>query len=81
MVVTVVLISIPGSVGFGGIIGAAVVAGLVAGIGRVGGKNCAALAEIQVHLALEMNRKTEIRAGRKEDQAAARRRLRPRWRD
>jgi hypothetical protein len=67
----VILIGVPSSVRLGRIVGATVVAGLLTGLGRIGGQNRAALAQIQVHLALQMNRKAEIRTRRKNNYTPA----------
>ena len=55
VVVSVVLISLPRSVGFGGIVSAAVVAGGVAGLGRLGREHGCALVEMEVDVVLEMD--------------------------
>ena len=72
VVVAVVLVGVPGGFGLGRVVGAAVVAGGVAGLGRVGGEDGRALFEMEMHVALETDGEAEIDACRKENQAAAR---------
>ena len=71
VVVAEVLIRRPRIVGLGCIIGAAVVTGAFAGLGRVRRLNCAAAREIQIDMRLEVDGEAHVRARRKHKRAAA----------
>ncbi len=60
MIMAVVLIGIPLGIWLGGIICAAVVAGLLARQGRIGREDGASLVKNEVDLALQVDGKTEI---------------------
>src|SRR5690348_16688253 len=68
----IVLVSLPGSVGLGGIINATVVSGLLAWQRRVGGDNRAALKQLKMHRTLQVDRKAQVCSGGKYDNATAR---------
>jgi len=71
VVVAVVLEGFPWVVGFGRVIGSAVVAGGLAGERGVCGEDSGALREVEVDVAFEMDGETEPCACREEDCAAA----------
>ncbi len=63
VIVAVVLVGVPRGVGFGGVVGAAELAGGLAGQGRVGGEEDGALAEEEVDVAFEPDGEAEVGAG------------------
>ena len=63
MVVAVVLEGVVGGLGLGWVVGSAVVAGGLAGEGRVGGDDGCALDEVQLDVALEADGEAEVVAG------------------
>jgi hypothetical protein len=76
VVMAVILIGVPLGLGLGGIVDAAVVAGRLAGLGRVGGHDGAALLQMQVDMALQADGKAKVASRREENHSAARGRRR-----
>ena len=72
MIVAVVLVGVPGGVGFGRVVGAAVVAGGCAGQRRVCGEDGRALREVKRDVALETNGEAEPCSGGEQNCAATR---------
>ena len=70
MIVAVVLVGVPCGVGFGRIVGAAVVAGGCAGQRRVGREDGRALRKIERDVTLEPNGEAEPGSGGEENRAA-----------
>src|SRR5690242_3501521 len=62
MVVPEILIGLPRSIWLRRVVGAAAIARCLALLGRVGGKNRAALRKIQVHVARKMDREAHVSA-------------------
>ncbi len=67
----VILVRIPRSLGFGRIVGAAVISGLLARQRRVRCNNRAALQQVQLNLALQVNGEAQVRPRRKHNHPAA----------
>src|SRR5580658_365376 len=70
VVMTVVLICVPSCFGFGRIVYASLIASLLTGHRRVGSYDSAALLQLKVHLALQVNGEAEEGARRKNNNAA-----------
>ena len=71
VVMAVILISVPGGIRLGSIVDTTVIARLLTGERRVGSHDCAALLKVQVNLALEANRETEISSRGKDHHSSA----------
>ena len=71
VIMPIILVGVPGGLRLGGIVHATVVAGLLVGTRAVRGQNRAPLLQVQVHIALQTNRKAKIRPRREQHHPTA----------